>query len=40
MKVGYFIKRLILLEYKVFSHDGMKNSIDNDGILFYEKGSK
>lgn len=29
-----------VIDYKMLSHAGMKNSIDNDGILFYEKGSK
>ena len=24
-------------DYKILSHQGMKNSIDNDGFLFYQK---
>ena len=24
-------------DYKILSHQGMKNNIDNDGILFYKK---
>ncbi len=26
-----------VIDYKNLSHEGMKNSIDTDGILFYEK---
>ena len=26
-----------VIDYKVLSHEGMKNSIDKDGIIFYEK---
>ena len=26
-----------VINYKTLSHVGMKNSIDNDGILFYQK---
>lgn len=26
-----------VIDYKNLSHDGMKNSIDQDGILFYER---
>ena len=26
-----------VIDYKTLTHEGMKNSIDKDGILFYEK---
>lgn len=26
-------------DYKILSHQGMKNSIDNDGILFYQRNN-
>lgn len=26
-----------VIDYKVLSHEGMKNSIDKDGVIFYEK---
>lgn len=29
-----------VIDYKVLSHEGMKNSIDKDGIIFYEKISQ
>lgn len=26
-----------VINYKTLSHEGMKNSIDNDGVVFYQK---
>lgn len=26
-----------VINYKTLTHDGMKNSIDNDGIVFYQR---
>ena len=27
-----------VIDYKLLAHEGMKNSIDTDGIIFYQKG--
>ncbi len=29
-----------VLDYKTLTHEGMKNSVDKDGIVFYEKISE